>query len=92
MTVLRRSRRLARAGGAALLIRSHVAAGWGYNAEGQLRDGTITNIQTERSSNNYSVDASAIRAIQASSPVNPLPGEYSGNRVGVEFWFDFHRP
>ncbi len=57
-----------------------------------LRNGTITNIQTERSSNNYSVDASAIRAIQASSPVNPLPGEYSGNKVGVEFWFDFHRP
>jgi len=57
-----------------------------------LRNGTITNIQTERSSNNYSVDASAIRAIQASSPVSPLPGEYSGSRVGVEFWFDFHRP
>ena len=32
----------AQARGAALLIRSHVAAGWGYNAEGQLGDGTIT--------------------------------------------------
>ena len=42
MTVLRRSRRLAQARGAAILIRSHVAAGWGYNAEGQLGDGTIT--------------------------------------------------
>ncbi len=42
MTVLRRSRRLARARGAALLIRSHVAAGWGYNGEGQLGDGTVT--------------------------------------------------
>jgi len=42
MTVLRRSRRLAQARGAALLVRSHVAAGWGYNAEGQLGDGTIT--------------------------------------------------
>ena len=42
MTVLRRSRRLAQAGGAALLIRSHVAAGWGYNGDGQLGDGTVT--------------------------------------------------
>jgi alpha-tubulin suppressor-like RCC1 family protein len=42
MTVLRRSRRLAQAGGAAILIRSHVAAGWGYNGEGQLGDGTVT--------------------------------------------------
>jgi len=56
-----------------------------------LRDGTITNIQITRSSGNYSVDSSAIRAIQSSSPVNPLPGGYSGSRVGVEFWFDFHR-
>jgi alpha-tubulin suppressor-like RCC1 family protein len=42
MTVLRRSRRLARAGGAAILTRSHVAAGWGYNGDGQLGDGTVT--------------------------------------------------
>ena len=42
MTVLRRSRRLAQARGAAILTRSHVAAGWGYNGEGQLGDGTVT--------------------------------------------------
>jgi alpha-tubulin suppressor-like RCC1 family protein len=42
MTVLRRSRRLAQARGTAILIRSHVVAGWGYNGEGQLGDGTIT--------------------------------------------------
>lgn len=56
-----------------------------------LRDGTITNIQITRSSGNYSVDSSAIRALRDSSPVNALPSEYSGARVGVEFWFDFHR-
>ncbi len=56
-----------------------------------LRDGTITNIQTTRSSGNYSVDTSAVRAIQGSSPLDRLPPEYSGSRVGVEFWFDFHR-
>ena len=56
-----------------------------------LRDGTITNVQITRSSGNYSVDSSAVRAIRDSSPVNALPSGYSGSRVGVEFWFDFHR-
>lgn len=56
-----------------------------------LRDGTITNIQITKSSGNYSVDNSAVRAIQNSNRVNPLPPEYSGSKVSVEFWFDFHR-
>jgi periplasmic protein TonB len=56
-----------------------------------LRDGTVTNIQITRSSGNYSVDNSAVRAIRDSSPLNALPGGYAGQRVGVEFWFDFHR-
>jgi len=56
-----------------------------------LRDGTITNIQITRSSGNYSVDNSAVRALRDSSPLNALPSGYSGSRVGVEFYFDFHR-
>jgi periplasmic protein TonB len=56
-----------------------------------LRDGTITNIQVERSSGNQSVDTSAVRAVTYSSPVQPLPGGYNGKLVNVEFWFDFHR-
>ncbi|HXW55578.1 MAG TPA: TonB family protein [Candidatus Cybelea sp.] len=56
-----------------------------------LKDGTIANVQITQSSGNYSVDSSALRAIRNSSPLNPLPAEYSGSRVGVEFWFDFHR-
>jgi protein TonB len=56
-----------------------------------LRDGTITNIQLTRSSGDASVDASAIRAVRASSPLDPLPSGYSGSYVSVEFWFDFHR-
>jgi TonB family protein len=56
-----------------------------------LRDGTITNIQLMESSGDPSVDASAIRAIHASSPVNGLPGDYQGSYVSVEFWFDFKR-
>jgi TonB family protein len=56
-----------------------------------LRDGSVANIQVTRSSNNYSVDNSAIRAVRESSPLNPLPPAYSGSNVNVEFWFDFHR-
>ena len=56
-----------------------------------LRDGTVTNIQMLQSSGNRSVDNSALRAIQSSSPMSALPSNYSGNSVTVEFWFDFRR-
>jgi periplasmic protein TonB len=56
-----------------------------------LRDGSITNVQVTRSSGNYSVDTSAIRAVQGSNPLQRLPSEYAGTYVNVTFWFDFHR-
>ncbi|MDE3108739.1 MAG: TonB family protein [Acidobacteriota bacterium] len=56
-----------------------------------LRNGTVTNIQFQQRSNVMSVDSSALRAIQVSSPFQPLPGGYSGSYVNVQFWFDFHR-
>jgi periplasmic protein TonB len=56
-----------------------------------LRNGSITNIQVTQSSNNYSVDSSAMRAVQQSSPVMALPAAYGGSRVGVEFYFDYRR-
>jgi protein TonB len=56
-----------------------------------LRNGTVTNVQVTRSSNNYSVDTSAIRAVKESSPLQALPPAYPGSDVNVEFWFDFHR-
>ncbi len=56
-----------------------------------LRDGGITNIQILQSSGNTSVDNSARRAVLGSNPLQPLPSDYSGSNVNVEFWFDFHR-
>ncbi|HTV60351.1 MAG TPA: TonB family protein [Verrucomicrobiae bacterium] len=56
-----------------------------------LRDGSVVNAQITQSSNNYSVDTSALRAVQNSSPLNPLPPGYNGSKVSVEFWFDFQR-
>lgn len=56
-----------------------------------LSDGTVVNVQIMKSSGYPSVDQSAVRAILASSPLNPLPGAYTGSVVNVEFWFDFRR-
>jgi periplasmic protein TonB len=55
------------------------------------RNGTITNIQIIQSSNNRSLDVSALRAVQSSSPLQPLPAAYSGSYVNVEFYFDYKR-
>jgi len=56
-----------------------------------LRDGTVTNVQLMQSSNNRSLDTSALRAVQSASPLLPLPAAYSGSRVSVEFYFDYRR-
>ena len=56
-----------------------------------LRDGTVTNVQLIQSSNNRSLDNSAVRAVQSASPLLPLPSAYSGSRVSVEFYFDYRR-
>ncbi len=55
------------------------------------RNGTIANAHVTQSSGIPEVDRSALRAVLASSPVTPLPPEYSGNQVSVEFYFDYKR-
>jgi TonB family protein len=56
-----------------------------------LRDGTVTNVEVPRSSGVPEVDRSALRAVLASNPLGPLPSDYSGSKVSVEFFFDFRR-
>jgi protein TonB len=56
-----------------------------------LRDGRPGNVQVEQSSGVPSLDQSAIRAIQRIDTFGPLPPDYSGNKVSVEFWFDFKK-
>ncbi len=56
-----------------------------------LRDGTIGNVQITQSSGIPEVDRSALRAVLASNPLGPLPGDYPGGKVSVKFYFDFHR-
>ena len=56
-----------------------------------LRDGQIANAQLTASSGIPSLDRSALRAIYDSNPMPPLPADYPGSSVTVEFWFDFRR-
>lgn len=55
------------------------------------RDGRPTNVQIEQSSGVPSLDQSAVRALQRIDTFGPLPSDYAGNKVAVEFWFDYKR-
>ena len=56
-----------------------------------VRSGQPTNVQIEQSSGVPSLDQSAVRALQRIDTFGPLPGDYSGSKVSVEFWFDYRR-
>lgn len=56
-----------------------------------MRDGSPKNVQIEQSSGVPSLDISAVRAVQRIDTFGPLPTDYSGNKVSVEFWFDYKR-
>jgi TonB family protein len=53
-----------------------------------LRDGTITDAEVERSSGVAFADRAALRAVLASSPLPPLPAEWSRDNVGVKVFFE----
>ena len=55
------------------------------------RGGQPSNVQVEQSSGVPSLDQSAVRALQRIDTFGPLPGDYSGSKVSVEFWFDYRR-
>ena len=54
-------------------------------------DGHPMNVEIEQSSGVPSLDQSAIRALQRIDTFGPLPSNYSGSKVSVEFWFDYKR-
>jgi protein TonB len=55
------------------------------------RDGHPSNVQVEQSSGVPSLDQSAVRAVQRVDSFGPLPSDYSGGKVSVEFWFDYKK-
>lgn len=62
-----------------------------YVAFDITRSGQPTSVRIEQSSGVPSLDQSAMRAIQRIDTFGPLPADYSGSRVSVEFWFDYKR-
>jgi periplasmic protein TonB len=55
------------------------------------RDGHPSNVQVEQSSGVPSLDISATRALQRIDTFGPLPSDYPGSKISVEFWFDYKR-
>jgi protein TonB len=55
------------------------------------RDGSIRNIVVMQRSGNTTLDFSAQRAIQESSPFPPLPPAYQADSARIEFWFQLKR-
>jgi periplasmic protein TonB len=55
------------------------------------RDGHPYNVKIEQSSGVPSLDISATRALQRIDTFGPLPSDYSGNKISVEYWFDYSK-
>jgi periplasmic protein TonB len=55
------------------------------------RDGHPSNVRVEQSSGVPSLDISATRALERIDTFGPLPADYSGSKISVEYWFDYKR-
>jgi periplasmic protein TonB len=55
------------------------------------RDGHPSNVQVEQSSGVPSLDISAVRALERIDTFGPLPPDYSGGKISVEYWFDYKK-
>jgi len=55
------------------------------------RSGHPSHVEIEQSSGVPSLDTSAVRAVQRVDSFGPLPTEYAGSKVSVEFWFDYKK-
>jgi TonB family protein len=55
------------------------------------RNGAVQNAKIAQSSGNYTMDQSALRASQISSPFPPLPPQYEHESANLEFWFHLQK-
>jgi protein TonB len=55
------------------------------------RDGHPSNVQVEQTSGVPSLDISAKRALERIDTFGPLPQDYSGGKISVEYWFDYKK-
>ncbi len=55
-----------------------------------MRNGTIQNPKLTQRSGNATLDYSALRAVDEAAPFPPLPPDYSGSYLNVDFQFQLH--
>jgi TonB family protein len=55
------------------------------------RDGTLTDVEVERPSNNYSLDSESRRALLYTKRLPPLPAQFTGPTLTVHLTFDYQR-
>ncbi len=54
------------------------------------RDGRLLNVKVHRSSGTPAADNAAIDAVKLTAPFRPLPPEFKGNSVDIQFTFDYN--
>lgn len=54
------------------------------------RDGRLLNVSVHRSSGLQAADNAAINAVKLTAPFRPLPPEFKGSKVDIQFTFDYN--
>ncbi len=54
------------------------------------RDGRLLDVKVQNSSSVVSADRAAIAAVELTAPFRPLPPEYKGNDIEIQFTFDYN--
>lgn len=54
------------------------------------KDGRLLNVKVQRSSGLPAADNAAINAVKLTAPFRPLPPEFRGNSVDIQFTFDYN--
>ena len=54
------------------------------------KDGKLLSCSVYKSSGLPSADKAAIHAVQATAPFRPLPPEYKGSSIDIQFTFDYN--
>lgn len=55
-----------------------------------MKDGKLGSYKITQSSNNKKLDKAAVKALKKSAPFDPLPENFSGDHVDVQFTFDYN--
>lgn len=54
------------------------------------KDGRLLNVSVHNSSGTPEADQAAIRAVKLTAPFKPLPAEFRGQSVDIQFTFDYN--